>query len=240
MSKREEIRARRVRERTRQRLTTILIVSGIALIFVGLLILPNLTPVSGIQGIIPHQRPMTNGTSMGDPTAPVVLEVFADFQCSACGRFAETVEEDLIQDYIEPGHVYYVFRQFPFLDDRAPGNESDHAAMASLCAADQGRFWDYHDILYANQAGENAGAFSDRRLEAFAETLGLDMDSFRDCFRSEEHEQDIERDLQAGNRLLVTGTPAIFLNGIQITPGFVPAYPDLSAAIQEALADQTS
>ena len=235
MSKREEIRARRKRERTRQRLTTILIVSGIALILVGLLILPNLTPVSGIQGILPHQRPMTKGTSMGDPAAPVVLEVFEDFQCSACRRFAETVEEDLIQDYIEPGHVQLVFRQYPFL-----GRESVSAAHASLCAADQDRFWDYHDILYANQTGENVGAYTDRRLEAYAETLGLELKSFSTCMDEGIHDETIREEFQRGADMGVTGTPAIFLNGTQISPGFVPAYPDLSAAIQQMLAEQTS
>ncbi len=242
MSKREEIRSRRKRARSRQRLTTILIVAGIALIFIGLLILPNLTPVTDITMINPQERPMAAGTAMGDPDAPVIVEEFADFQCSSCRRFSEEIEGELIKEYVEPGQVYLVFRHLPFLDDRATGTESDHAALASMCAADQDRFWDYHDILYANQAGENVGAFSDRRLEAFAETLGLEMDSFKDCFRGEEHTAAIERDIQAANDLQITGTPSIFVNGVNAapSPNVVPSYENLSAAIEEALADSGS
>ena len=137
---------------------------------------------------------------------------------------------------VASGKVYYTFRHFPFLDDNAASRESDQAANASMCAAEQGRFWDYHDILFANWNSENAGAFSDRRLVAYAETINLDMDSFNSCFEANKYKAQIDEDLAAGNRAGVTGTPSLFVNGQQLTPGFIPSFEDISQAVEAALA----
>jgi protein-disulfide isomerase len=75
------------------------------------------------------------------------------------------------------------FQQFPFLDSQSIAKESHQAANASMCAFELGRFWDYHDMLFANQGEvENGGSFNDKRLQAFAESIGLDMNTFDDCF----------------------------------------------------------
>jgi protein-disulfide isomerase len=104
-----------------------------------------------------------------------------------------------------------------------------------MCAAEQGRFWDYHDILFANWNGENQGAFLDKRLVAFAEALGLDMAAFNACFEENRYKAEIDQDLALGDELGVSGTPTVFVNGKQLTPGFVPSFADIAQAVEAAL-----
>ncbi|HEX6303967.1 MAG TPA: thioredoxin domain-containing protein, partial [Anaerolineales bacterium] len=153
--------------------------------------------------------------------------------------FTEDIEPLVIENYVSGGQVRYVFRHFPFLDDQAAGSESDQPASASMCAAEQGRFWDYHDMLFANWNGENQGAFIDKRLVAFAEALNLDMDEFNACFEQNEYQDVIAEDLAAGRQAGVTGTPSVLVNGSMISPGFVPSFQDIEAAVRAEL-DQTT
>ncbi len=81
-----------------------------------------------------------------------------------------------------------------------------------MCANEQGRFWDYHDMLFANWNGENQGAFADARLVAFADTLGLDMDAFNSCFDAQKYQDQVLSDTADGQALGVQGTPTLFVN----------------------------
>jgi protein-disulfide isomerase len=238
-SKRQVIREQRERKQRRQRLLTILGITVVALIVAGLLIAPSarnaMAPVGDIISITPEARPQPNGREMGDPSAPVLVEVWEDFQCPACQTFTQNVEPLITENFVATGNVRYVFRFFPFLDDRSASKESDQAAHASMCAADQNKFWEYHDMLYANWDGENRGAFSDKRLVAFAETLGLDMGEFNQCFEAGEHEELINQDTADGIAAGVSGTPTVFVNGTVVRPGFVPSYEELAQAIEAAL-----
>lgn len=237
--KRQAIREKRRRDRQRQRLITILVVVGVSLIIAALLIAPSirnsLVPVGDIIEVTPETRPMADGTAMGDPDAPVLIEVYEDFQCPACRIYSNEVEPLVTENHVANGEVYYVFRQYPFLDDRAPSKESDQAANASMCAAEQGRFWDYHDILFANWNGENQGSFSDKRLLAFAETLGLDTETFTACFEENRYQDQIQADLAAGNAAGVQGTPSVLVNGEIVRPGYVPTYEDIKRMIEVSL-----
>jgi len=238
-SKRQVIREQRVKRQRQQRLMTILVIVGVALALSAILIIPSLqrslAPVGEIVQITPVEHPMVDGTTLGDPNAPVLIEVWEDFQCPACRTFSETIEHQVIDNYVATGKVRYVFRHFPFLDDAAATRESDQAANASMCAAEQERFWDYNDILYANWNSENAGAFTDKRLVAFAETLGLDMAAFNSCFEENKYKEQIDADKALGTSRGVTGTPSVFVNGTILTPGFVPSYEEIAAAIDMAL-----
>ena len=241
-SKRQTIREKRRQEQRRQRMTMILVIAGVAIALAALLIAPSvinaLTPVGDIVQITPQDRPMVDGLAMGDPNAPVKIDVYEDFQCPSCRAYTESTEPRVVENYVATGKVYYVFHNYPFLDDRVPGQESDQAANAAMCAADQGRFWDYHDILFANWNGENQGSFSDKRLVAFAESLGLDMSQFNTCFESNAHQAEIQADLASGQTVGVQGTPSVFINGQLITPGKIPSYQDVANAVEAMLADQ--
>lgn len=238
--KRQEIRERRLKKKRQQRMTTMLIIVGGGVILIALLALPtiinNLKPIGEIITITPIERPMVDGRAMGDPQAPITVEVYSDFQCPMCKVFADETEIQIASDYVSTGDVYYIYRQFPFIDDNAPGNESDQAANASMCAAEQGLFWDYHDMLFANWNGENEGSFNDKRLTAFAETLDLNMSQFNKCFKDNTYLNDINDDLVKGRMLDVNGTPTVFVNGEAVRKGYVPSYEDMQIAIDAALA----
>jgi len=246
LSKRQLIKEKRRQERRRQRVVTILIISGVALFIAALLAAPTiqnaLTPVGEIVQITPEERPMVDGRALGDPDAPVRIEVYEDFQCPACRTFSSEIEPLLVANYVAGGQVRYIFRHFPFLDDQAAGNESDQAANASMCAAEQGRFWDYHDMLFANWNGENRGAFLDKRLVAFAEALDLDINEFNDCFEQDEYEDVIAEDLALGRQNGVNSTPTILVNGKQVisaTPRSVPSFQEIEQVVQTELSQSS-
>jgi protein-disulfide isomerase len=238
-SKRQAVREKRKQQQRRQRLVIVLVVAGVALLVAAGLAYPSirnaLQPVGEIISITPQARPMVDGTALGDPNAPVRMDVYVDFQCPACRGYSDQIENQVVENYVTTGQVYYVFRHFPFLDDGVPSKESDQAANASMCASEQDRFWDYHDILFANWDGENQGAFSDNRLIAYAESLGLDMEAFNACFQENRYQEEIEADLAAGRRTNVQGTPSVFVQGQLITPGFVPSLSKISTAVEAAL-----
>lgn len=235
--KRQEMRAARRRRQRQQRLLVILVIVIAALGIVGMLIAPTirqaLNPVGEFAVITPTSRPMAEGTAMGDPNAPVRIDVFEDFQCIACVQFTMATEIQLTEQYVETGQVYYVFRHYPFLDGLGRfSNESQQAANASMCAAEQGRFWDYHDMLFTNFTGVNQGNFTDRRLIAFAEALGLNEESFESCFSENRYRDQIEADRAEADSLGVSGTPTVFVNGQRVgQPELVPTFAEIEAAI---------
>jgi protein-disulfide isomerase len=242
-TKRQTIREQRQKRQRQKRLYTILAITGVAVLIAALLIVPqileNNRPVGEITEITPREYPQADGAALGSPDAPVLVEVWSDFQCPACKSYAEQVETQVIDNYVVDGRVRYVYRHYPFLDDRSAGKESDQAANASMCAADLGKFWEYHEILFANWNGENEGAFADRRLLAFAESLGLDMSQFESCFNENRFEDQIQADFVAGQQAGVQGTPSVFVNGTHVAPGFVPSYDQMVEAIEAALAAQS-
>ena len=235
ISKRQRIREKRRRQARMQRLGMIGVIAIGAVLVAIALIYPNLKSAGEITTVEAYPRPMADGTSMGDPNAPVRIDVFEDFQCPACVQYTEEVERRITETYVAGGQVYYVFHHYPFLDRTSVNKESQQAANASMCAAEQGLFWEYHDILFANWNGENAGAFNDRRLGAFAETFGLDMDLFTDCFEENRYRDQIQADFELGTEMGVSGTPSVFVNGQLVTPDFVPGFEDIQQAVEAAM-----
>ena len=235
VSKRQLIREKRQRQARMQRFAMIGVIVVGALLVAVALIYPSFKPIGEITTVEPISRFMASGTAMGDPNAPVVIDVFEDFQCPACVYYTEDVEMRIAETYVAGGQVYYVFHQYPFLDRASVNKESQQAANASMCAKEQDKFWDYHDILFANWNGENAGAFSDKRLIAFAEALELDMDLFTACFEENRYRDEIQADFDLGTEMGVSGTPSVFVNGQHIKPGFIPSFEDIQQAVEAAL-----
>jgi protein-disulfide isomerase len=242
MNKRDAIKAQRTKKKRQQRMNTVLWVGGFILVVILLFASPSIynafKPAGAFVQITPQARPLEDGKSLGDPNAKVTIEVYADFQCPACKQYTDSIEKELLaSSYITDGQVRYVFMQFPFLDSQVVTKESHQAANASMCALEQGRFWDYHAILFANQGVvENGGSFNDKRLQAFAESLGLDMTAFNKCFSANKYSTDVELDYQQGVNSGINSTPSVLLNGSFITPGAVPNFDQIKAAINAALA----
>jgi protein-disulfide isomerase len=138
----------------------------------------------------------------GPKDAPVTLVEFTDFHCPFCARVVATLK-DVMQEY--NGKIRWVFRDFPIasLHPQAP-----KAAEAARCAGEQGKFWEYHDLLFESQSQTAAADF-----KRFAEQLKLDPKSFGQCLDSGKHQAAVEADVQEGARLGVTGTPTFFING---------------------------
>jgi protein-disulfide isomerase len=208
MGKREEIRNKRLKKVQNQRKFILFSVIAISLLISAFVIYQSQKPVGEIKQIEEKARPETNGLTMGNLNAAIVVEEFSDFQCIACYRFWDNFEEDFINRYVATGDVLFKYVPFSFL-----GNESIQAAEAAYCAEEQGSFWDYHDMLFLNWNGENAGNFSDKRLVAFAGTLGLDENNFRSCLNSNRYNADVQEGLRYGRSLGVNATPSFTVNG---------------------------
>ncbi len=138
----------------------------------------------------------------GNVHAPVVIIEFADFECPYC-RAAEATVKAVLANH--PNEVAVAFRDFP-LTQLHPQAES--AAEAARCAGEQGKFWPYHDFLYAS-----AGNLATLAMLKEAESLKLDQKQFQSCLLSDKYSSQIQRDFQDGVNVGVTGTPAFFING---------------------------
>jgi len=152
----------------------------------------------------PRQVVEAKGPARGPPSAPVTLVEFSDFQCPFCGKAHDTVEQ-VMQTYA--GKVKLVFRHYP-LDFH---KNAEKAAEASMCANEQGKFWEYHDVLFKNQQ-----TLEVPQLKDHAKDVGLDAASFSACLDSGKYKKAVDEDMAAGQKVGVTGTPAFFINGVMI------------------------
>jgi protein-disulfide isomerase len=229
MSKREEFRERRRRAARRRQLSFLAIVGGLAVLVAAFIIYQNTRPVGAIVSITPVAVPSPNGREMGDPNAPVVMDIYSDFQCPYCAVFAGDAKPQIVEKYVTTGKVRLIYRNFVII-----GPESLEAARASMCAAEQERFWDYHDMLFANHTGENVGDYAERRLIAFADALGLDQGRFRACLSSGKYDDQISEDKALGQALGISSTPSFGING-QLFKGALP-FSEFEKVIEAELA----
>ncbi len=240
MPTKQEFREKRRRAAQRNRYIAIgVIVLGVLLLVAAFVLPPILKPenVGVVKAITPAaDKSQGHGTTLGNSAAPVKLDVWEDFQCSGCLSYSTQLEPQILQAYVDTGKVFYTFHFMPFIDGGQ--GESHDAANAAMCAADQDRFWDYHDMLFANWLGENAGSYTRPRLVAFAKQLGLDMTAFNQCFDSNKFAAVIQQDVDAGSKRGVPPTPGIFVNDKMVVSSaganYLPSFDDISKAIEAA------
>ena len=118
------------------------------------------------------------------------------------------MEPKLVEKYVKDGTLRIEWRDFPAL-----GQESVNAAIAARTAQDQGKFWEYHDLLFENQSGENRGGFNDEKLMELAREAGLDVQRFEKDLKSGEYEKVVTTDFQKGQQRGISGTPSFIING---------------------------
>jgi len=138
------------------------------------------------------------------------------------------VKPALFKEYVDTGKVKFVYKHMAIL-----GQESVWAAEASECAADQGQFWAYHDLLFSRQSGENQGAFNKDKLLAMAAELKLDMARFEPCLKNDQTQDRVQADTQEGQQVGVRGTPTFFVNGRAVV-GAVP-FQEFRVVIEQVL-----
>ena len=166
--------------------------------------------------------------ALGDTNAPVTIIEFSDYQCPFCATFVEQTFGQIKTDYIDTGKVKFVYRDFP-LNSIHP--MAQKAAEATECADEQGKFWDYNNLLFKNQQEWATAGIS--KLKDYAKDLNLDTDKFNDCLDSGKYQKEVEKDEQDGIAVGVQGTPAFFING-QLLSGAQP-YAAFQVAIEQAL-----
>ena len=170
------------------------------------------TPVANPEKLIVAGNP-----SIGDSKAKVTIVEFSDFQCPYCRMFYEETYGQLKKDYIDTGKVRLVFKDYPL-----PFHPSAQpAAMGGQCAAEQGKFWQYHDKIFSEQQKREADpskvsttiTFSVNDIKSWAAQVGVNTAQFNSCLDSGKYKNNVQADTDLGNTYGVSGTPSFFVNG---------------------------
>jgi protein-disulfide isomerase len=175
-------------------------------------------PLRGDQPIANQQPPQPQRIEVsldddpvkGSPNAKVTIVVFSDFQCPFCQRFALQTLPQIEEKYIKTGKVKLVYRDFPLSFHQY----AQKAAEAAECADEQGKFWEYHDILF--QKLSEWAAVGESKFKEYAQQLGLDTQKFNQCLDSGKYASEVQKDYNDGLKYGVSGTPTFFINGIKV------------------------
>jgi protein-disulfide isomerase len=152
-----------------------------------------------------------DGNALGSATAPAVLEVWGDFQCPICARHAMDIEPMLVNPYVIQGKLRIVHHDIDILG--RGGSESRLAAIGGYCAKAQNKYWNFSHWVWANQQGENQGAFTRDRLVQMADNAGLDAGAFTTCLDSQAAADAVAATQAQSEQLGINQTPTMFLNG---------------------------
>ena len=148
----------------------------------------------------PKDISITGAPFKGQPDAKVTLVEYSDYQCPFCSRHSRNTMPELQKNYIDTGKVKFVMREFPLtsLHPRAVA-----ASLAALCARDQGKYWEMHDVLFANQR-----KMTDDDIKSYSEQAGLDTETFVVCMDQGKYNAQVKSDLAEGRSMGITGTPS--------------------------------
>jgi protein-disulfide isomerase len=146
---------------------------------------------------------------LGSSNAPITIVEFGDYQCHQCYNWFHNTKPAIFQNYVDTGKANFVFVDLAFL-----GKDSPKAAQASYCAEDQGKYWEYHDMLYNSQESQiDNGWANSERLKAFAFSLGLDMELFDSCLDSGKYAKRVQYNISEAKKHGIRGTPGFFIIG---------------------------
>jgi protein-disulfide isomerase len=156
----------------------------------------------------------------------ITMVEFGDYQCTFCAKFHNEVREKIINNFVNSGKISFLFKDY-IVNDNATDTSSTKAAEASYCAAEQNKYWNYHDELYDNWAGEKTGWITDDSLQQFARNIQVpDIEKFSNCLQSNEYLSIVQSNDNIARSMGLTGTPSFILlkdNNIQsIIPGALP------------------
>ena len=173
---------------------------------------------------------LTEGGKVGSATAPVVMLLYSDFQCPACKVFVTQLLPSLITDYVRPGTLRIEARDLDFLGRTQP-SESLELAAGAACAAEQDRYWQFHDYVFWNQGRENQGDHDAAFIARIADAAGVDRTAWDACIARDDIRPSIDAQTSAAVAAGIGSTPTLVLNGQSIVG--VPKYDDLVRLIQQ-------
>jgi len=145
---------------------------------------------------------------LGDPNAPVLVEVYSDYQCAMCYRFYLESIKQLISEYVNTGKVKLQYREFAF-----GGDPSILAAEAARCADDQDKFLEYHEQIFTSRKNQVADLFTSESLKKMAGSLGLNQATFDNCLDTNKYKNIVLSELALGEQKKINGTPTTYING---------------------------
>ncbi len=145
---------------------------------------------------------------LGSKTASYTIFEFGDFQCPSCDYWFKNQEPSIVQNLVDTGKAKLVWRDFIIYD-----SDSRIAASAAYAAGEQGKFWEFHDLLYANQGQTNTGWITQQLVISFAQRLGLNTTEFTQSMNSGKYNSLIDSNFQTGQQLGIQGTPTFFVVG---------------------------
>ena len=166
-----------------------------------------------IQNLISNlTTPVIPGAkAIGDDNAPINIIEFGDYQCPFCARFNQETKDELISKYVDTGIVRFGFKDL-VINDLPKDKLSTLAAEASYCAAEQDKFWDYHDEVYRNSRGENTGWISKESLVAFAHNIDMpNIAQFTECLNSHKNSQHVLQNDNFAKNLGLASTPTFLI-----------------------------
>lgn len=161
---------------------------------------------------ITYTGDIVNGESLGKADAPVVLEVYSDFQCPVCARFVREQFPTLKTQFVDTGMLRIESHDIAILGVGA-GNESVELATGARCAGAQGKYWAYHDFIFWNQGAENQGDHNPAYLAAIANRVGVDRTAWDACMTDDTVRTSVQTDTAASARAGINSTPTLVLNG---------------------------
>ncbi len=143
---------------------------------------------------------------LGSKDATITMIEFGDYQCFYCNKFYHITETEIVKNYVDTGKVKMIFKDFTII-----GQDSVTAANAAHCAQEQGKFWEYHDALYDNWAGENTGWASSKNLLGLAKQVGLSEEQFNECMTKAKYANIVQESVSNARDLGLSGTPDFFI-----------------------------
>jgi protein-disulfide isomerase len=162
------------------------------------------------QAVPAHALGPNGGEPLGRPSAPVLVEEYGDFQCPICGEWERTVYPT-VRQLVDQGRIRFEYHPIAFI-----GPESVAAANAAEAAGDEGRFWAYHDLLFADQAPENSGALTTDRLLELGRQIGLTSPQFQQKVRDGTYDNWIRQVTDQSSQRGVVQTPTVLVNGREV------------------------
>jgi protein-disulfide isomerase len=169
---------------------------------------------------------MAEGLSIGNPDAPVTMIVFSDYQCPGCREFASRIKPRLEANEVKSGKLRMIYYDLPLSSIH---QHSFLAARAARCAGDQGKYWEYSELVFGRQSDWSVQRSAPLgKFKEYATTVGLDQAAFESCLQSDRFADTVSANVRLAQQLGVNSTPTVIINNRRVDPF---RYEDISALI---------